>query len=153
MTSIPNLENKVEALKIYLQANEEEMSREGWTYGHEPVLIEFFNSLKDSDWKELTSKIWNWSEKFLYNIADAVLFSEVENLEENYIYCRIFLESKNIDNSEYLLENMYPNSGHSIDFYEKILKKVRRLNKKSDGGFDFTQKYVEKKLAEAQLKE
>lgn len=123
MEAIPNLKDKIEALKNFLEANEEEMSSDSWTYGCEPILVEFFNSLEDSDWKEFRSRIWNWPEKFLVNIAHSFIFLKDENIDCNYIYCRTFLESKEEYNPEDLVQKMYPISGHSINFYQKSLKK------------------------------
>lgn len=129
MYQIPDIEDKIQALYIYLKNNESDTEGDLWHYSHNPNIVLHINNFSKAECEKLTVVIWNWEESIRYNLADPFLDISNPNLDGYYLYGRIYLKITNIEMCEYLIENIHALrsivvGSQPIQFYFDLEKKL-----------------------------
>jgi hypothetical protein len=151
MYQIPDIEDKAKALYIYLESNKTDTEGDSWYYHHNPNIVFYINSLSKIDCEKLISQIWDWEESILCNLADPFLDISNPNLDGYYLYGKIFLKIKNVENEEYLIENIHllrsiAKRSQPIQFYLKLADKIALLNDKENGKYNNAAEQIRLKI-------
>ena len=91
------LYSKVGQINRYIIENIDDNCGE-WEYTHGPQLKSFINSLNKEDIEELNEVVWDWDERYLFELADPILFSKNENIDISYFYPKIFSVINDLEN-------------------------------------------------------
>jgi hypothetical protein len=132
MNNIPNLEDKVEAIYLYVKNNLNDQG-DNWENLHGPNLEYYINQLEQNECEKFIAKISIWEEDILYKIADSFLFSKNPNLKSYYLYCLIFIETNDFEKLEYLIQNLttafncLEKINYEINFLAKLKTKIEKL--------------------------
>lgn len=62
MNEIPQIEDKVEALRLYLEANKNDNEGDSWIFGHYPIMIEHLNTFDKKDYDKLIIEMPIWKD-------------------------------------------------------------------------------------------
>lgn len=135
--------NKINALKFYLESNQNDTEGDSWIYGHNPNIIEHLNSFSAKDYQTLNIESENWDDNTISSLADPIFQCNNMNVRGCYFSCKIFLQISIFDDLEYLIENLAAiawsiKDNKPKDFYERLLKKAIEVNEKSNGNYDYT---------------
>lgn len=77
-----------------------------WEYQHSPYIRSIVSSFNADESDFFSRAIWTWPSKVLYELADAILNAETPYLNENFMYCRIFSLIDDVEDLEYLAQNL-----------------------------------------------
>lgn len=143
MNSIPDIEDKVEALKLYLIANVNDEEGDSWIFGHNPSIINHLNSFNQMESEILTNELSKWQDDILSNLADPVSDCTNELIDGYLIYCNIFLRISNFDDLEYLIQNLAAVAANiktqqSNQFYDQLISKAEIINQKLNSNYNHT---------------
>ncbi|WP_111683059.1 hypothetical protein [Winogradskyella tangerina] len=100
MTLNPALE-----LKEYITSNLGD-SGGTWEYGHTPHIESVLKSLNEKQAEEFSAVIWEWENYHLYQLADPILWNGNKNINENYLYAKIFSLLDEPEQLVYLAQNL-----------------------------------------------
>jgi hypothetical protein len=133
MDEIPQIEDKIKALYLYIENNQSDTEGDSWYYVHNPTIVSHLNDFTKEECQKLVSVIWNWEEEIIVDLADPFLDTSNPNLDGYYLYCKIFLAISNIENEEYLLNNIHlaiciSEGSQPISFYHDLEHKVTRVS-------------------------
>jgi len=150
MLEIPKIENKSEALSIYLQANKNDDEDDSWVFGHNPTIINFLGTFSVEDYEKLKLEIENWSDEVVCNLADPIGECSNKIIDSGYIYCKIFIQINHLEKLEYLIENLAPyawgiKGNYSQKFYERLLQKAMKINELRNNNFNYTIEQIKRK--------
>ena len=129
MLEVPKIEDKIEALRIYLEANKNDDEGDNWTFGHNPTIINFLDTFSGEEYEILKVEIENWSDEVVCNLADPIGECSNKVIDGGYIYCKIFVQINRIEELEYLIENLAAyaweiKGSYSQMFYDRLLQKT-----------------------------
>ena len=152
MNQIPNIQDKIQALYIYLENNQSDEEGDSWYYLHNPNIVSHINNFSKIECEKLMTEIWKWDEKTFYHLADPFINISNSNLDGYYIYGQIFLKVSNIEATEYLVENTQivhniPKGTYPIDFYIDLDNKINSLNERSYGYYGYWVEQIKSKVA------
>jgi len=94
-----------EILQKYIIINQNDSSGI-WEYAHRPYLTEILKNLNQIESEEFSLKIWDWPQSQLYDIADPIIFSNNNYFDADFLYIKIFSITTDIEELEYLVENI-----------------------------------------------
>lgn len=151
MDEMPEIEDKIKALYLYIESNASDTESDSWYYGHNPIIVSYINNLSKKDCEKLVSEIWNWKEEILIDLADPFLEIRNPNLNGCFLYCKIFMEINDIENEEYLLGNIHvvnaiPKGSQPMSFYIDLENKITRLNEKLNGNYKYPVEQIKLKI-------
>lgn len=135
MNNIPQIKDKVKALYLYLQSHESDHEGDSWYYWHNPNIVSHLNGFSKEDCEKLTLKIWDWDDDMLLGLADPFLLISNSNLDGDFLYCRIFLVIKDLEDLDYLSQNLQPALYHiktrsqPLSFYADLENKINETCK------------------------
>ncbi|MCV9927619.1 hypothetical protein OIU83_08155 [Flavobacterium sp. LS1R49] len=151
MEEIPKIEDKIKALYLYIDGNASDTEGDSWYYGHNPIIVSHINTLSKAECERLVSEIWNWKEEILVDLADPFLQIENPNLDGCFLYCKIFMNITDIENEQYLIENIHlvntiPKRSQPISFFLDLENKIIRVNEKLDGRYKYCVEQIKLKI-------
>lgn len=141
MNQIPSNKDKITALQKYLEANRNDDEGDSWIFGHNPTIIHFIESFDKSECERLCNDIWDWHQKDIHNLADIFLENSNPHIDGNFMYGKIFLQTHDIEDCEYLIENMQVLNDNvlsrPLDFYEQVRNKIGLISNQINRNFDY----------------
>ncbi len=143
--------DKILALEFYLKSNKNDNEGDSWIFGHNPNIENHLLSLTEPESIKLHTEVLKWNESEKGNIADAISDTKNKYIDGQYIYGKIFLSIDDFETLEYLIQNLAmivweSKKKRPIEFYIKILDKVKALNKQLDNGYNHLIGIIEKKI-------
>lgn len=149
MTEIPKIEDKIEALKLYLGANRNDDEGDSWIFGHNLIIIRHLNSFSEKENQILRHRIKNWEDDLTSNLADPISECENEKIDGSLIYCEIFLQIQSFEDLEYLVQNLAAIAStilvkQSNEFYEQLIAKTSEINEKLNSSYNHTVDYLQR---------
>ncbi|WP_342645034.1 hypothetical protein [Mucilaginibacter sp. CSA2-8R] len=97
--------NSILSLRRYIEEHLHE-NGEAWEHQHLPFIIGIVSAFNKSEANFFSQTIWTWPPKVLFELADAILNGGNPHLDENYIYCKIFSLTDDIEDLDYLAQNL-----------------------------------------------
>ncbi|CEJ70651.1 hypothetical protein BN1195_02979 [Chryseobacterium oranimense G311] len=151
MYTIPEIEDKIQALYEYLEANAYDTEGDSWYHGHNPIIISHINNFSATECKKLVSEIRSWKEDILIHLADPFLDISNPDLNGYFLYCQIFLKISDLTSQEYLLGNIHlvnaiPKGSQPLHFYLELEQKITSVNKKLNGNYGFSVEQIKLKI-------
>lgn len=151
LSKIPDIENKTEALYVYLESNASDNEGDSWYYDHNLKIVSHINNFTKADCENFTSEIWNWKEEIIFDLADPFLHIVNPNLNGSYLYCKLILHMDDMESQEYLIQNIQvvhniPKKTHPIDFYLDLAKKILIINKKNNENYSYAVEQIRLKI-------
>lgn len=149
--SLQDHEDKILALKEYLEFYSDDDEGDSWIYGHNPNIVAHLNSLSAEMCKKLTRKVLSWPKESLYNLADPLLEESNPYLDGAYLYGEIFLAVDDVDMEEYLVGNLHVFTWTRlgeipIDFYFRLQAKIIEYDKVNQHKYGFLLKLMTEKI-------
>jgi hypothetical protein len=80
-----------------------------WENAWTPFITDELTELTMDETKVFETNIWNWEDKFIYKIADPILWCENKYMDSNQLYCKIFSHLSDLWQLSYLAENLRVN--------------------------------------------
>ena len=121
---------KISGLKKYIEDNLDKMDSSDGEYIHSPYIEEIINSFTEEESLFFSNEIENWSEEIAYEVADPIIFGKNTFINQDYLYCLIFTKTSRLDESQYLMENLWScvsalnNEKKSVEFLKKIRTRI-----------------------------
>ena len=136
---------------MYIDGNASDTEGDSWYYGHNPIIVSHINNLSKVECERLVSEIWNWKEEILVDLADPFLQIRNPNLDGCFLYCKIFMNITDIENEQYLIENIHlvnaiPKRSQPISFFLDLENKIIRVNEKLDGRYKYCVEQIKLKI-------
>jgi len=95
------------ALRNFISENENENEDYGrWEYGYSPMIESTLKKFNKEEAECFSKEIWEWPNFHLYQLADPIIFCENKYLKSNFLYSKIFGSIEDLENLEYLAENL-----------------------------------------------
>jgi len=153
MDEIPKIENKIEALYLYINGNSVDQEGDSWHYYHNPKIVSHLNSFSKNECEKFVSEIWNWKEEIVLDLADPFLSIVNPNLNGSYLYCKLILHVDDLESQEYLIQNIQvvhniPKRSQPLNFYLDLAKKVLNVNEKNNGSYNYAAEEMRLKIIE-----
>jgi hypothetical protein len=125
--------NRLHALYLYIEANQDVDEGDAWIHLHDPKICSYLNSFSKSEWEQLEQEMFSWNETILFNLADPLISAKNKHISVEYLYARIFLQAKSLEDLVYLVQNIHlvsyiPIGKCEINFYHEIKHKIIRLS-------------------------
>ncbi|MCD0475623.1 hypothetical protein LPB87_14585 [Flavobacterium sp. EDS] len=137
-------------LKKYIERNLNKKDGDHWEYIVRPEIREVINSLNENDSERFSIEILNWDEKTIYPLADEIIFGDNKYIDQDYLYCSIFLKTYDKENLDYLAQNLFNCLDDlnfekiPLDFFLQIKEKIKYLFQvKNEDEDDFIKKVNE----------
>ncbi|MTH14132.1 hypothetical protein [Flavobacterium sp. LC2016-01] len=151
MNEIPEIENKIEALYLYINSNSADQEGDSWYYDHNPKIVSHINSFSKTECEKFVSELWNWKEEIIFDLADPFLNIVNPNLNGSYLYCKLILYVDDIESQEYLVQNIQvvhniPIKAQPIDFYLDLAKKILIINEKNNQNYNYAVEEIRSKI-------
>ena len=151
MYKIPKSKNKNAALRLYLETNKNDDEGDSWIFGHNPRILNFLDTYSVEEYENLKVEIENWNDEILCHLADIIVECSNEIIDGGFIYCKIFTQINDVNNLEYLIENLAAyvyiiKGNYSNDFYAQLLQKTKKINKELNNSFNFTVEQINEKM-------
>ncbi|SHE52876.1 hypothetical protein SAMN04488522_101463 [Pedobacter caeni] len=106
MQTVPDIEDKIEALYLFMESNLSGRYAEDWTYMLDPEIVFHLNSLSKEECENLVLRIWDWDADILICLADPFIGDYYSHLDGGFLYCKLFLVIENFGDLEYLYDNL-----------------------------------------------
>ena len=97
--------NPALALKEYIILNIGD-NNQAWEFEHTPYIESVLKNLNKSEAEEFSIKIWEWEHYHLYYLADPIIWNGNKNIDENYLYAKIFSLLNEPEQLVYLAQNL-----------------------------------------------
>ncbi|MEN2402491.1 hypothetical protein GKZ90_0022060 [Flavobacterium sp. MC2016-06] len=118
-------------LKNYIKDN---LDKNGgiWEYVINLEIREGISELDESESEIFSIEILTWNETILYHLADGIIFSQNKYIDQDYLYCLIFLKINDKDKLDYLVENLYAcytnldKETKPLDFFIRMRDKIKK---------------------------
>jgi len=151
MDKIPESQDKIKALYSYIESNLSNHEGDFWHYILDPTIVTYINNLSKTDCENLIYGVYNWDEEALVSLADPFLKISNPNLDGYYLYCKIFLEIIDIENEEYLIQNIQivnavKKGSQPMKFYLDMENKIIAVNEKLDGRYKYAVDQIKLKI-------
>lgn len=120
-------------LKKYIEQNLDKKDGGHWEYIIRPEIREVINSLNENDSERFSIEILNWDEEIIYHLADEIIFGDNKYIDQDYLYCLIFLKINDKEKLDYLSENLFScyNALNfeeiPLDFFLQMREKIKTL--------------------------
>lgn len=120
-------------LKKYIEQNLDKNNGGHWEYIVRPEIREVINSLNENESKRFSIEILNWDEEIIYHLADEIIFGDNKYINQDYLYCIIFLRINDKEKLDYLSENLFAcyNALNcekiSLDFFLQMEEKMKNF--------------------------
>lgn len=149
--NISAIDDKIEALRLYLEANKYDEKGDAWHSIHDPNIVAFLNGFNKVESDKLLTSMWTWGEDLFWHLADPFLDIVNPHIEGNCLYIKIFLAVSDFEVNEYLMNNvsaviLIPIGIEPIEFYYRLKDKVVKVAKLLDRSEDFALKQIEVKI-------
>ena len=99
------MSNPILTLKQYIEDHKDDCGGD-WEYEHTPHIQYTLEQLNKNQTIEFCDSMLKWSEYHLYELADPILFCSNIFMDSFNLYLRIFSKLSNIENLEYLAQNI-----------------------------------------------
>ncbi|WP_143166674.1 hypothetical protein [Pedobacter caeni] len=148
---MPEIEDKIEALRLYIENNLSINESDFWYYVLNPEMVSHMDRLSKADCEQLALKIWDWDAETLMCLADPFLEISNPNLDGCFLYCKLFLVVEKFEDIHYLGGNMPPAVTHiepgtqPLHFYTDLENKAIEAFKDYE---PFFLRYIREKLEE-----
>lgn len=94
-------------LKKYIERNLKNKDGGHWEYIVRPEIRDVINALNETDSERFSKEIFNWDEKTIYSLADEIIFGDNKYIDQDYLYCCIFLRISDTEKLDYLSQNLF----------------------------------------------
>lgn len=149
---MPQIKDRVKALQLYMECNASDDIGENWEHFHNHEIISHLNSLSETDCQRLMTEMWLWGDEVYSNLADPFLVISNPNLDGDFLYCKIFMETSDAELEEYLLENLtvggIQKGSQPITFFLDLESKAKRVNERLNGGWTIRIEGIRQKIEE-----
>jgi len=149
--NISTIDDKVEALRLYLEANKYDDEGDAWHSIHYPNIVAFVNQFNKVECDRLLASMRTWGEDLFWHMADPFLDIVNPHINGNLLYIKIFLAATDSETEEYLMNNisvvtLIPIGVEPVEFYYRLKDKVICVSKRLGRNEDFTLTQIEVKI-------
>ena len=126
-------EDDITYLKKYIERNLKNKDGGHWEYIVRPEIRDVINALNETDSERFSTEIFNWDEKTIYPLADEIIFGDNKYIDQDYLYCCIFLKINDKEKLDYLSQNLFACydginfEKTPLDFFLKMKEKIKNL--------------------------
>ncbi|UTN05375.1 hypothetical protein L0669_05555 [Flavobacterium bizetiae] len=120
-------------LKKYIERNLKNKDGGHWEYIVRPEIRDVINALSETDSERFSKEIFNWNEKTIYPLADEIIFGDNKYIDQDYLYCCIFLRTHDKEKLDYLSENLFATFNlinvekTSLEFFLQMKEKIKNI--------------------------
>ncbi|WP_427871450.1 hypothetical protein [Flavobacterium sp. MMS24-S5] len=127
------MDEDITYLKKYIERNLNKREVGHWEYIVRPEIRDVINVLSETDSERFSKEIFNWDEKTIYPLADEIIFGDNKYIDQDYLYCCIFLKINDKEKLRYLYENLFAAFNLinfekiSLEFFIQMKEKIKNL--------------------------